>query len=69
MSIDDWKNEFAINTQHDHAEVVEYLSSIQNSQSITNDTLSEQNGMIRDMMGMMQTVNNSTSTRSAQSLR
>jgi len=56
MSIDDWQNEFAINTQHDHAEVVEYLSSIQNSQSITNDTLSEQNGMIRDMMGMMQTL-------------
>jgi hypothetical protein len=58
ISIHDWQQEYAMNTQRDHAEVVEYLSEIQNSQKITNDALSVQGTQLTELMSMMQGVSN-----------
>jgi hypothetical protein len=56
MSIHEWQQDFANNAKEDHAEVVEYMSAIQNSQTIMKETLAEQNDMIHDILGKFQTV-------------
>ncbi|KAF8897338.1 kinase-like domain-containing protein [Infundibulicybe gibba] len=51
-----WQAEFAMNAENDRAELVKYLSEIQNSQTITNEALNTNTEMMRELMGMMQTL-------------
>lgn len=44
----EWHRDFEANARRDHAELMESLSDIQNTQAITND-------MVREMMSLMQT--------------
>lgn len=56
IQIHDWQTEFHLNSKRDHAEIIEYMSEIQNSQDITRIAVSENSGLVREMMGMMQQV-------------
>lgn len=56
LEIYDWQNEFDANARRDHAEVIEYLAEIQNSQTITNELLGNQQQLLVGMMSVMQNV-------------
>lgn len=51
-----WQEEFRVNAQRDHAELLEQLSDIQEGQNITHAVLEEQSAEMKRMMGMMQKV-------------
>lgn len=56
LEIHNWQNDFAINSRRDHAEIIEYLSEIQNSQAITKEAMANHSEMLRSIMTMMQDV-------------
>ncbi|KAJ7047567.1 kinase-like domain-containing protein [Mycena alexandri] len=54
IEIHDWQAQFQLETQEDHRELVNYLTKIENSQSITNEALQSQGTDLRQLMSMMQ---------------
>lgn len=64
----DWQQEYAERAKQDHQELVQHLSAMQAKQDLTNDTLRDNNDMLRNLMTMMQTVRASMYTRSLPSL-
>ncbi|KAJ7117403.1 kinase-like domain-containing protein [Mycena crocata] len=54
IEIHDWQTQFKLDTQQDFRELKDYLSSIENSQTLTNEMLNAQGSDIRQLMTFMQ---------------
>ncbi|KAF9013352.1 kinase-like domain-containing protein [Cyathus striatus] len=56
FEIHEWQKEFSENVKHDHDELMRSLAEIKTGQELTNSTLESQTEMIKEMMGLMQTM-------------
>jgi hypothetical protein len=56
FEIHQWQTQFEAGQKRDHDEIIEYLSEIQNSQTITNEVLADNASKLTAIMSMMQNV-------------